>query len=301
MKRILVSIMFLVGLVIVFNFFPSISKSAMSEVPTIENVTILTPVIKDSGIVEIKLEFKTNESGLKYIGINDIYWPYLIEASYETKQGEILTSGSIVLKLDTSEFLPGIRGLSIRHYINSMSIISNDELRMDYFTGIKLNFTLTDEVIYLFDFGIASNVPAKIRTNNLFNSEFVYSGPYPGYPYYYLNNKIVPVPYYEIEGKIKPTTKKPTPKSINKIKTGLPKVPKSKKVKKGTRVRIKSPKNTTYYYSTNRKTKLSKFKRLAPGKIKRFKIRRKTILRVYAIRKGYKRSNVVTRTYRVKR
>ena len=88
------------------------------------------------------------------------------------------------------------------------------------------------------------------------------------------------------------------------IKTSKPtanNVPKSKKVKKGKKITLKAPAGTTLYYTTNGKSPTAKVKtKVSPGKTKKITIKKKTKLKVIAVKKDCEKSSVVKRTYKIK-
>lgn len=90
------------------------------------------------------------------------------------------------------------------------------------------------------------------------------------------------------------TVKTPTAAPAKKV------IPASKKVKKGTKITIKAPKGTTLYYTTNGKTPSAKSKQVKAGKSFKITIKKKTTVKVYAVKRGYAKSKVVSRTYRLK-
>lgn len=83
-------------------------------------------------------------------------------------------------------------------------------------------------------------------------------------------------------------------------KPGKRNVPLSKKVKKNTYITIRAPKGAALYYTVNGKQPNTKSKKLAAGKQRKIKIKKKTTLRVLAAKKNYTKSGVVVRTYKVK-
>ncbi|MCL2083028.1 MAG: InlB B-repeat-containing protein [Oscillospiraceae bacterium] len=87
-------------------------------------------------------------------------------------------------------------------------------------------------------------------------------------------------------------TKKPNAKAV----------PKSRVLKKKTKITLKAPKNTTLYYTTNgKKPKKSASKKVNPGKSKRLTIKKTVTLRVMAIKKGCTASKIIKRTYIVRK
>jgi|GEM_PF-5620294 len=92
---------------------------------------------------------------------------------------------------------------------------------------------------------------------------------------------------------IKPLGK--TPKLITKN------VPKSQSVKKGKKISLKAPKNTVLYYTINGKKPTTKSKRIKAGKTAKITIRKKTTVRVIAVKTGYTVSNEIKRTYKVRK
>ncbi len=86
------------------------------------------------------------------------------------------------------------------------------------------------------------------------------------------------------------------------IKTAKPKVPKSKLVKRGTKINLKAARGVTLYYTTNGKRPNKKSKtKVRPRKRKKIRITKTTTLRIMAMKKGCKGSPVVKRTYRIRK
>ncbi|MCL2023895.1 MAG: chitobiase/beta-hexosaminidase C-terminal domain-containing protein, partial [Oscillospiraceae bacterium] len=143
--------------------------------------------------------------------------------------------------------------------------------------------------------------------------------------------------YYTVDGKTTPTTKTKTKvapgktKSITiknntklqvvavksgqepskvavrnyKVKTAAPtnkEAPKSATVKKGQKIVLAAPKNTTLYYTVDGKTTpTTKTKtKVAPGKTKSITIKNNTKLQVIAVKSGQEPSKVAVRNYKVK-
>jgi len=88
--------------------------------------------------------------------------------------------------------------------------------------------------------------------------------------------------------------------TIKTAKPGAKAVPKSKKVKQGTTIKLKAPKGVTLYYTTNGKKPTAKTKtKVKPGKSKKIKITKTTTLKVIAKKSGCKVSGVLKRKYTV--
>ena len=88
--------------------------------------------------------------------------------------------------------------------------------------------------------------------------------------------------------------------TIKTAKPGVKAVPKSKKVKQGTKIKLKAPKGVTLYYTTNGKKPTAKTKtKVKPGKSKKIKITKTTTLKVIAKKSGCKVSGVLKRKYTV--
>ncbi len=93
------------------------------------------------------------------------------------------------------------------------------------------------------------------------------------------------------------------PVTLISLKTSAPAksaVPADKRVKRGKKITLKAPKNTILYYTTNGKKPTKSSLKVKAGKSKRIKIKKKTVLKVFAVKTGYKASKIVTRTYKIK-
>jgi hypothetical protein len=74
----------------------------------------------------------------------------------------------------------------------------------------------------------------------------------------------------------------------------------SKKVTKDQKITLKAPKSTTLYYTTNGKKPTTKSKKVKAGKSVKINITKKTVVKVFAVKKYALASKVLSRTYQVK-
>jgi hypothetical protein len=78
-------------------------------------------------------------------------------------------------------------------------------------------------------------------------------------------------------------------------------VPKSKSLSKGSKIVLTAPTKTTLYYTINGKKPTKKSFVVKPGRTKAILINKKKVIKVFAIKSGQLPSNIVARTYKLRK